>query len=221
MGDVKLAGVMGLFLGARRRAGDPHRAARRARCVGAVIIARKGAAGGPQDGGAVRSVPRARRARRRCSWAPQHRRCLRQSLPYAHLKRPRRLAPIPPLRADPHRCPKRPSLTMQTSFTAFPRSNLKLGSSSAAAPAPTSSAWTSSRGSSPPCRRASTARSSPSAPPRCRSPPTRCATAKWSTSDALSRGAARAVRRAAASASASASASPTSAPCCARSSCRR
>ena len=58
------------------------------------------------------------------------------------------------------------------------RSRRASSSASAAAPAPTSSAWTSSRASSPPSRRASTARSSPSAPRACRSPPTRCATAK-------------------------------------------
>ena len=62
MGDVKLAGVMGLFLGRAVAAGDPHRAARgraRRRCRHRA----QGRARGSQDGHPVRPVPRARRPR--------------------------------------------------------------------------------------------------------------------------------------------------------------
>ena len=64
MGDVKLAGVMGLFLGSAVAPGDPDRAARPACCSAGPWCARKGARAGTQDGGAVRSLPRAGRGRR-------------------------------------------------------------------------------------------------------------------------------------------------------------
>ena len=63
MGDVKLAAVMGLFLG-RAVAPAILIALLAGVLVGVVIIARKGARGA-QDGGAVRPVPRAGSARRR------------------------------------------------------------------------------------------------------------------------------------------------------------
>ena len=65
MGDVKLAGVMGLFLGSGRSPGDPDRAARRACWSVAIVIARKGAQRGTQDRDSLRPVPRAGGARRR------------------------------------------------------------------------------------------------------------------------------------------------------------
>ena len=59
MGDVKLAGVLGLYLG-RAVAPAIFIALIAGVVVGAAIIARLGR-GGPQDGRAVRPVPRPRR----------------------------------------------------------------------------------------------------------------------------------------------------------------
>ena len=78
MGDVKLAGMMGLFLGA---AVAPALliALHRGVAVGRRRDRAQGRAGGTQDRDPVRPVPRARRARGGIRRAPA-RRCLRQSL---------------------------------------------------------------------------------------------------------------------------------------------
>ena len=64
MGDVKLAGVLGLFLG--RAVGPAMFVAldRRHRSSAPLIMARKGVRGRPQDGRPVRPLPRPRRGRR-------------------------------------------------------------------------------------------------------------------------------------------------------------
>ena len=79
MGDVKLAFVMGLFLG--RDVGVAMLVALVAgSLVGVAIMARKGAARRPQDGDPVRPVPRPRRPRR-----PARGRARRRLVP-AHLR---------------------------------------------------------------------------------------------------------------------------------------
>ena len=93
MGDVKLAGVMGLFLGAAV-APAILIALLAGVLVGAVVIARKGAQRRAQDGGPVRPVPRARRARRRVRRAarcrPLHDHFLLSCDPKAASRLPRR-----------------------------------------------------------------------------------------------------------------------------------
>ena len=156
MGDVKLAGMMGLFLGA---------AVAPAILIAllAGVLARRGPdrpqgrAGGPQDRRSVRSLPRARGAARRFRRAAD-RRCLRQSLP--SLKRVACLTRYPTCGRSPARL-KRPTRDA-TPLTNPPAEHEASSSVSAAAAGPTSSAWTSSPASWPPSRRASTDRSSPS-----------------------------------------------------------
>ncbi len=102
MGDVKLAAVMGLFLGSAV-APAILIALISGVLVGVVVIARKGTARGAQDGDSLRSLPRVRRARGRVLRAG-HRPVLRQ--PLSPLKR-RRLRADTPRADDPARSLKR------------------------------------------------------------------------------------------------------------------
>ena len=72
MGDVKLAGAMGLYLGAVDNPGAPHRVPD-GLIVGLAIIAREGPRG-TQEGRPVRRVPRDRRHRRGAGRAGSRRR---------------------------------------------------------------------------------------------------------------------------------------------------